>query len=63
MTTYEEKEVADEYRRCETCNVFLTEGYVIEGGQEYSCNDHEPSWFNATYEEDPDGDTYWTTWE
>ena len=56
-------EVAQEYRRCETCNVFLTEGYVMGGGEEYYCNDHEPPQFQALYDADPDGDTYWTQWE
>jgi len=56
-------EVAQEYRRCEACNVFLTEGYVIGGGEEYYCNDHEPPQFQALYDADPDGDTYWTQWE
>ena len=48
-------------RRCETCNVFLTEGYVIGGGEEYFCNDHEPVYFKELYTDG--GDTYWTQWD
>ena len=62
MTTETDK-IAQEYRRCETCKVFLTEGYVIEGGFTYFCNDHEPPWFKEAYEANPDGDTYWTNWD
>jgi len=52
------------YRRCEVCHVFLSEGYVIEGGEEYFCNDHEPPYFKELYDADPeDGDTYWTQWD
>ena len=59
----EQLEVSLEYRRCEICNVFLTEGYVIGGGEEYFCNAHEPEYFKKLYDADPDGDTYWTEWE
>ena len=58
-----ETEDAKEYRHCQTCKVFMTEGFVIEGGVEYFCNDHEPSWFKEAYEANPDGDTYWTEWD
>ena len=57
----EQLEVSLEYRRCETCNVFLTEGYVIGGGEEYFCNDHEPVYFKELYTDG--GDTYWTQWD
>ena len=50
-------------RKCETCGVSITEGYCIDGGIEYYCNDHEPLWYRAVYEADPDGDTYWTQWD
>ena len=61
----EHNEEAKEYRRCETCDAFLTEGYVIENGSMYFCNNHEPSWWKEFIAENPDGsdDTYWTEWE
>ena len=59
----EQLEVSLEYRRCKTCNVFLTEGYVIGGGEEYFCNNHEPEYFKNLFDADPDGDTYWTQWD
>jgi len=52
-----------EIRRCDTCNVAMSEGYVIAGGEEYFCNDHEPEYFKNLFDADPDGDTYWTEWE
>jgi len=56
-------ETTKAWRLCETCKVFLVEGFVINGGESYYCNDHEPSWFKAVYGADPDGDTYWTQWD
>jgi len=52
-----------EIRRCDTCNVAMSEGYVIGGGEEYFCDDHEPEYFKNLFDADPDGDTYWTEWE
>tara|TARA_Y100000310_G_C20403753_1_gene678654 strand:+ start:105 stop:518 length:414 start_codon:yes stop_codon:yes gene_type:complete len=57
----EERELS--YHYCETCHLFLSEGFVINGGEEYFCNAHEPTYFKELYEADPDGDTYWTQWD
>ena len=54
-------------RECTECGHLMTEGFVIEGGLEYYCNEdclHK----NITEEEylnlydDGNGDTYWTEW-
>jgi hypothetical protein len=55
-----------ESRTCDTCGVKMTEGYCIEGGEEYYCNDHEPADFLESYELSEDSgeyNTYWTTYE
>tara|TARA_R110000824_G_scaffold100783_3_gene239542 strand:+ start:502 stop:738 length:237 start_codon:yes stop_codon:yes gene_type:complete len=55
-----------ESRTCDTCGVKMTEGYCIEGGEEYYCNDHEPADFLESYELSEDTktyDTYWTQWD
>lgn len=55
-------------RRCDHCNVVMTEGYCIDGGANYYCTD--PCLYaNMTEAEyldlydDGEGDTYWTTWD
>lgn len=54
-------------RRCSHCHKIMTEGYCIEGGQEYYCSDeclHEHM-TDEEYLELYDcgsGDTYWTQW-
>jgi hypothetical protein len=58
-----DQDTAKAWRLCKTCKVFLVEGFVVGGGEEYYCNDHEPSWFKAVYDANPDGDTYWTQWD
>jgi hypothetical protein len=55
-----------ELRTCKDCGKGLTEGYCINGGEEYFCNDHEPAYFLNLYKESEDMesfDTYWTQWE
>ena len=51
-------------RNCDKCGIEITEGFVISGGEEYFCNNHEPSYFKDLYGIDLDGgETYWTQWE
>tara|TARA_R110002110_G_scaffold201873_1_gene412887 strand:+ start:333 stop:710 length:378 start_codon:yes stop_codon:yes gene_type:complete len=53
-------------RTCKDCGKEITEGYCINGGEEYFCNDHEPVYFLDLYHysEDTEAfDTYWTQWE
>ena len=55
-----------EWRTCDTCGVRMIEGYCIEGGKEYYCNDHEPADFLESYklaEEYGEYNTYWTTYD
>ena len=54
------------FRICKTCQVEITEGYCINDGEEYFCNDHEPEYFANLfkYSEDTESfNTYWTQWE
>jgi len=61
----EHNEAAKEYRRCETCNVFITEGFVVGSGALYYCNYHPPVWWEELTAKNPDGDdeNYWTEWD
>ena len=56
-------------RQCVTCtkergrkDYPISEGFVIDNGVEYYCNDHEPTWYSAEHDSSPD-DTYWTQWD
>ena len=67
------KEIIEDYaekhdiRVCSECGKLMQEGYCIEGGVEYYCNDdclhkHLTSEeYNELYD-DGNGDTYWTQW-
>ena len=50
-------------RFCETCKTGpLREGYVLDGGYAYYCNDHQPEGWDKLHDDDPD-ENYWTQWE
>ena len=62
------KQPKDCIRVCSHCNRKIVEGYVINGGENYYCNDE---CLKATYTEveisdleigTDDSDSYWTTW-
>jgi len=54
-------------RKCSCCGKGMTEGYCIDGGEEYFCSDeclhteYTKEEFEAKYAEG-DGDSYWTEW-
>jgi len=54
-------------RCCDNCHKPMSEGYVIEGGEEYYCSDeclhtrYSPEEWSEMYSDE--GDSYWTEWE
>ena len=53
-------------RTCNTCEVKITEGYCINDGEEYFCNEHEPKYFQNLFQLSEDTEaynTYWTQWD
>ena len=53
----------EEERQCSTCDKApLAEGFVIDNGEEYFCNEHEPTYYRTVHQAAPD-DNYWTQWE
>ena len=53
----------EEERQCSTCGKApLAEGFVIDNGEEYFCNEHEPTYYRTVHQAAPD-DNYWTQWE
>lgn len=57
-----------EARQCSHCKKYMMDGYCIEGGDEYYCNDEclesnmTREEFDALYNEG-EGDSYWTEWD
>lgn len=55
------------FRRCSECGKKMRQGYVIENGLEYYCDDeclhkhYTAEEWNEMYSDD--GDSYWTEWE
>ena len=54
-------------RKCDECGKGFIEGYCIDGGSEYFCNEEclhynysETQW-HLMYSDD--GDSYWTEWD
>lgn len=53
---------------CNCCGKVMTEGFVIEGGEEYFCSDEclHSKYTSAEWNEmygDGDTQSYWTVWE
>lgn len=66
FNTLEEAEI--EVRKCSSCNKLMVEGYVIENGESYYCDDQclEKNMSREEFEElydDGDGDSYYTQWD
>jgi hypothetical protein len=65
---HEEGECDDSYRICSDCKEIMTEGYCIENGLAYYCNDtclHKhmsQEHYDELYAEG-EGDSYWTSWD
>lgn len=61
------EEVGIDARICDVCNKIMIEGYCIEDGDEYACQDtclHQlmtPEYFEELYA-DGEGSTYYTNW-
>ena len=58
----------EESRNCSECNKVMSEGYVVNGGEEHYCSDEclNKHYTAEQYEElynDGTGETYWTQWE
>ena len=55
-------------RTCTCCGTPMTEGFVIEGGDEYYCSErclhkrYSPEEYNAMYD-DGEGESYWTEFD
>ena len=55
-------------RMCTCCGTPMTEGFVIEGGNEYYCSErclhkrYTPEEYNAMYD-DGEGESYWTEFD
>lgn len=56
----------EDSRVCKSCKVQISEGYCINDGEEYFCNDHEPEYFQNLFKLSEDSGqfhTYWTQWD
>ena len=55
-------------RKCSHCGKPMSEGYVIDGGDEYYCSErclhrhHSPKEYEKKYA-DGEGNSYWTTFD
>ena len=62
------REEKEEPRRCTCCKKEMSEGYCIEGGEEYFCSDkclitkYTEEEFTKLYD-NGNGDSYWTEWQ
>jgi len=57
----------DDIHRCDACKEVMSQGYVINGGEEYFCSNTclHTKYSKEEYEEmydDGEGDSYWTEW-
>jgi len=57
----------DDIHRCDACKEVMSQGYVINGGEEYFCSNtclntkYDKEAFEELYD-DGEGDSYWTEW-
>lgn len=56
----------DDVRECSVCQLPMTSGFVVQGGEAYFCSNECLPFTEEEWEEmydDGNSDSYWTEWE